>query len=47
MGADHLRMVEITGTEDSTPMRQRAIGFRDVIEAIRALKLWSPSPETF
>jgi simple sugar transport system substrate-binding protein len=32
MGADHLRIVEITGTEDSTPMRQRAIGFRDVIE---------------
>ena len=31
MGADKLRVVEITGTEDSTPMRQRAIGFREVI----------------
>jgi simple sugar transport system substrate-binding protein len=32
MGKDHLRIVEITGTEDSTPMRQRAIGFRQAIE---------------
>lgn len=32
MGRDHLRIVEITGTIDSTPMRQRAIGFREVIE---------------
>ncbi len=32
MGADRLQVVEITGTEDSTPMRQRAIGFREVIE---------------
>lgn len=32
MGKDHLRIVEITGTIDSTPMRQRAIGFREVIE---------------
>jgi len=32
MGKDHLRIVEITGTLDSTPMRQRAIGFRDAIE---------------
>lgn len=31
MGAKKLRIVEITGTLDSTPMRQRAIGFRDVI----------------
>ena len=30
-GAERLRIVEITGTEDSTPMRQRAIGFREVI----------------
>ena len=32
MGKDHLRIVEITGTVDSTPMRQRAIGFRQAIE---------------
>ena len=32
MGKDHLRIVEITGTLDSTPMRQRAIGFRDAIK---------------
>lgn len=32
MGKDRLRIVEITGTLDSTPMRQRAIGFRDAIE---------------
>lgn len=31
MGKDHLRIVEITGTLDSTPMRQRAIGFREMI----------------
>ncbi len=31
MGADRLKIVEITGTEDSTPMRQRAIGFREAI----------------
>lgn len=32
MGKGHLRIVEITGTVDSTPMRQRAIGFRDTIQ---------------
>lgn len=32
LGRDHLRIVEITGTIDSTPMRQRAIGFREVIQ---------------
>lgn len=32
MGRDHLRIVEITGTVDSTPMRQRAIGFRETIQ---------------
>jgi simple sugar transport system substrate-binding protein len=32
MGKDRLRIVEITGTLDSTPMRQRAIGFREAIE---------------
>jgi simple sugar transport system substrate-binding protein len=32
MGKDHLRIVEITGTMDSTPMRQRALGFRDTIK---------------
>jgi galactofuranose transport system substrate-binding protein len=26
-----IRIVEITGTEDSTPMRQRALGFRDAL----------------
>lgn len=31
MGKDHLRIVEITGTLDSTPMRQRGIGFREAI----------------
>lgn len=28
---DHVRIVEITGTEDSTPMRQRQAGFMDTI----------------
>lgn len=32
MGKERLRIVEITGTLDSTPMRQRAIGFRETIE---------------
>ncbi|MCR4641949.1 MAG: ABC transporter substrate-binding protein [Lachnospiraceae bacterium] len=32
LGADELRIVEITGTEDSTPMRQRQAGFMDTIE---------------
>ena len=32
MEGDPLRIVEIAGTEDSTPMRQRAIGFRDAIK---------------
>jgi len=32
MEKDHLRIVEITGTLDSTPMRQRAIGFRETIQ---------------
>ena len=32
MGKDRLRIVEITGTVDSTPMRQRAIGFRETIQ---------------
>lgn len=32
MGKDRLRIVEITGTLDSTPMRQRAIGFREAIQ---------------
>ncbi len=32
MGKDRLKIVEITGTLDSTPMRQRAIGFRESIE---------------
>ena len=30
-GAEHVRIVEITGTEDSTPVKQRAIGFREVL----------------
>ncbi len=30
-GMDHVRIVEIAGTEDSTPMRQRGSGFRDVL----------------
>ena len=32
LGADHLNIVEITGTEDSTPMRDRQTGFRSAIE---------------
>ncbi len=40
---DHMKIVEITGTEDSTPMRQRQAGFMDTIrkdprmEVIRSL----------
>ena len=29
---EHVKIVEITGTKDSTPMKQRAIGFREVLE---------------
>lgn len=32
MGAAHMNIVEITGTEDSTPMRDRQAGFRWAIE---------------
>lgn len=32
MGAEHLNIVEITGTEDSTPMRDRQAGFMQAIE---------------
>lgn len=32
MGAAHLNVVEITGTEDSTPMRERQAGFMQAIE---------------
>ncbi len=28
---DHVRIVEIAGTEDSSPMRKRGLGFRDVL----------------
>ena len=31
-GLDHVRIVEIAGTEDSSPMRQRGRGFRAVLE---------------
>ena len=31
LGLDHLNIVEITGTENSTPMRQRQAGFADTI----------------
>lgn len=31
MGAEHLNIVEITGTEDSTPMRERQAGFMQAI----------------
>ena len=31
MGAEHLNIVEITGTEDSTPMRDRQVGFQQAI----------------
>jgi simple sugar transport system substrate-binding protein len=31
LGLDHVNIVEITGTEDSTPMRQRQAGFADAI----------------
>ena len=32
MGAEHLNVVEITGTEESTPMRQRQAGFMQAID---------------
>ncbi len=32
MGAEHLNVVEITGTEESTPMRQRQAGFMEAID---------------
>ena len=32
IGADHLRIAEICGTKDSTPMRDRQRGFMDVIK---------------
>lgn len=32
IGAEHLNIVEITGTEDSTPMRDRQAGFRQAID---------------
>ncbi len=31
LGMEHVNIVEITGTEDSTPMRQRQAGFMDTI----------------
>lgn len=31
MGAQHLNVVEITGTEESTPMRERQAGFMEVV----------------
>ncbi|MCR4837349.1 MAG: substrate-binding domain-containing protein [Eubacterium sp.] len=31
LGKSHMKIVEITGTEDSTPMRQRQAGFMDTI----------------
>ena len=31
LGLDHVNIVEITGTEDSTPMRKRQAGFMDTI----------------
>ena len=36
---DHLKIVEITGTEDSTPMRQRQAGFMDTIKADSRLEV--------
>lgn len=33
MGAEHLNVVEITGTEDSSPMRQRYEGFHQLVDA--------------
>jgi simple sugar transport system substrate-binding protein len=32
MGAEHLNVVEITGTEESTPMRERQAGFMQAID---------------
>ena len=32
MGAEHLSVVEITGTEESTPMRERQAGFMQAID---------------
>lgn len=39
LGAEKLRIVEITGTEDSTPMRQRQAGFMDAIAGDERLEL--------
>ena len=33
LGLDHVKIVEITGTEDSTPMRKRQAGFMDTIRS--------------
>ena len=33
MGAEHLNIVEITGTEDSSPMRKRYEGFHQIVDA--------------
>ena len=33
LGKDHVKIVEITGTEDSTPMRKRQAGFMDTIRS--------------
>ena len=39
MGADHLNIVEISGTPDSTPMRDRQRGFLDAIEGDERLQV--------
>ncbi len=39
LGKEKLRIVEITGTEDSTPMRQRQAGFRDAIAGDERLEM--------
>ena len=41
LGKDHLKIVEITGTEDSTPMRQRQAGFMDTIRSDDRLEVIS------
>ena len=40
MGAEHLNIVEITGTEDSTPQRQRIRGSTIPSRATSALRCW-------
>ncbi len=39
LGLEHVNIVEITGTENSTPMRQRQAGFADTIEGDERMQI--------